>query len=120
MSGTVQIEVNDPIIRTLQRQHEERIMNPADHHLNLKKSTLPGGLPKCKTKGTLNIKVWSTGKIEATPHGHFAAMHDRDGAPRHIPDMPATRVSLKSGYFDYFNPPKSIALMDEEWAAMCS
>jgi hypothetical protein len=116
MSGTVQIQVNDPTIRTLQRQHEEKIMNPADHHLNLKKTNLPGGLPKCKTKNTLSIKEWGKGKIEATPHGHFAAMHNRDGAPRNIPDLPATRVTLKSGYFDYFNPPKSIALMDEEWA----
>ena len=117
MAGTVQIEVNDPTIRTLQRQHEEKIMNPADHHLGLKKTNLPGGLPKYKTKGTLNIKVWGKGKIEATPHGHFAAMHDRDGAPRRIPDMPATRVTLKPGYFDVFNVPKSLALMDEEWAS---
>ena len=55
--------------------------------------------------------------MEATPHGHFAAMHDRDSGPRQIPDMPATRVTLKPGYFDVFNPPKSIALMDEEWAS---
>ena len=30
MSGSVRIKVNDPTIRTLQRQHEERIMNPAE------------------------------------------------------------------------------------------
>jgi len=117
MAGTVNIAVDDPTIRTLQRHHEERLMNPADQHLKLKKTSNPGGLPTSKSKGVLSIKVWGKGKIEATPHGHFAAMHDRDGAVRKIPDMPATRVTLGPGYNDYFNPPKSMALMDEEWAS---
>lgn len=117
MAGTVNIAVEDPTIRTLQRHHEERLMNPADHHLKLRKTSNPGGLPHSKQKGVLSIKVWGKGKIEATPHGHFAAMHDRDGAPRKIPDMPATRVTLRPGYQDHFNPPKSLALMDLEWAA---
>ena len=117
MAGTVRITVKDPTVRTLQRHHEERLMNPADAHLNLKKTSNPGGLPSAKTKTTLNIKVWGKGKIDATPHGHFAAMHNRDASPRKFPDMAATRVTLEPGYFDHFNPPKSMALMDEEWAA---
>ena len=117
MAGTVKIQVEDPTVRTLQRHHEEMLMNPADHHLNLRKTSNPGGLPSAKTKSTLNIKVWGKGKIDATPHGHFAAMHNRDGATRAVPDMAATRVTLEPGYFDHFNPPKSMALMDKEWAA---
>lgn len=110
--------IEDPTIRTLQRHHEEVMMNPADMHATspVKRTTLPGGLPHAKGKSTLDIKVWGKGQIEATPHGHFAAMHDRDAAARDTVDCAATRVTLGNGYFDHFNMPKSLKLMNTEWA----
>ena len=91
-------------------------MNPAEMHSPVKRTSLPGGLPHAKGKSTLDIKVWGKGQIEATPHGHFAAMHDRDAAAREIVDCAATRVTLGNGYFDHFNMPRSLELMNTEWA----
>ena len=117
MGGTVRVAgIEDPTIRVLQRKHEEQMENPKDHHAGLKRTSMPGGLPPAKAKTTLDTKVWGKGQIDATPHGHFAAMHDRDKGPREIFDCPATRVTLRPGYFDQFNPPKSMKLMNTEWA----
>lgn len=116
--GKVRIEgIEDPTIRTLQRHHEEIMMNPSDMHSSpLKKTHLPGGLPPAKGKSTLETTVWGKGQIEATPHGHFAAMHDRDKAAREVVDCAATRVTLGNGYFDHFKMPRSLDLMNKEWA----
>ena len=108
--------IEDPTIRTLQRHHEEIMMNPADMHSSqMKRTSKPGGLPHAKGKSTLDIKVWGKGKIEATPHGHFAAMHDCDMAVREIADCAATRVTLGNGYFNHYNMPISRKLMNTEW-----
>ena len=57
-------KLHDPMKRVLAKAEEEKGMVDRSHFAAAHK---PG-------RETLDVKQWHTGKIEATPHGHFAAM----------------------------------------------
>ena len=57
-------KIHDPVKRVLSKAEEEKGMVDRSKFAKAKK---PG-------RETLDVKQWHTGKIEATPHGHFAMM----------------------------------------------
>ena len=61
------------------------------------------------------VAVWELPTV-SRPSAPLPAMHDRDAAAREIVDCAATRVTLGNGYFDHFNMPRSLELMNTEWA----
>ena len=98
---------HDPTKRILQKRVEEMGMVPGKAVETVKDGT----------RDTIPPPMWATGKIEATPHGHFAKMHDADQRGSHVPDTAATKVTLKTGYFDHFKMPRDLKLMNDEWNA---
>ena len=61
----------------------------------------------------LDAQVWGTGKIEATPHGHFAKMLGDAEAP---PSPEAQHKNYKSSVmFNHYNPPLGRAVTDAEF-----
>jgi hypothetical protein len=67
---------------------------------------------KSRTKETLSVEQWATGKIEATPHGTFARMMDESSQKRDKSQKLKTFAS--SIVFDHYNIPKGKEVLDAE------
>lgn len=62
-------------------------------------------------KDTLNVELWASGKIEATPYGSFAKMMSSE--QNH--DNSSRSATMKSSiHFNHFEYPKGKAAIDEE------
>ena len=86
-------------------------------------SMVPGGgeAPSHRSKPgryMLEVTKWGSGKIESTPHGHFAKMLDSDEHGRELPKNAATSRTLKPGYVNHYKIPMGKAVMDKEWKAI--
>ena len=56
---------------------------------------------KAKSRKVLNVREWAEGKIEATPHGHFAEMMAKD--PREHLDPKAHKMTSSDVTFNHFD-----------------
>ena len=81
----------DPMKRILTKTEEEKgMVDPS----MFAKAHKPG-------RETLDVKQWHTGKIEATPHGHFAAMMAEPSTGE--PTEKAAKLTRSAVTFDHFN-----------------
>lgn len=75
----------DPIKRVITKGEDEKCM--IDPSVRKLLAAQRGG------RATLDVREWHTGRIEATPHGHFAAMMEEPSpevrCPRAAPRLPA-------------------------------
>ena len=113
VAGNVKVDVAnlDPTLRPLQRIEDEKQLNPK------KLGSGSARIPLSRHKPMLDTRRWGALHIKATPHGHFASMHKKDEVVGRAIDCAATRVTLKSGYFDHFRPPVSQQESNAEWVA---
>ena len=90
--------LKDPIKRSVQRTQEEK------------------GLPneKIQIRETLDVEVWATGKIEATPHGFFAKMMSDKNKNRPVNMSQASRIDK---CLDQYNISQGRAELDKEFPA---
>jgi hypothetical protein len=54
---------------------------------------------------TLDVKLWSEGVIQATPHGHFAKMMEVDPADHHKKDGIGAKLQESHFQLDHYNYP---------------
>lgn len=93
--------MDDPIKRVLTKDDEEKNMIPG---VRRETSTRP-------SRGMLDVKMWGAGKVESTPHGHFAKMMDDSGGPK------TEKVHLYKTKWEinHFNVPRGKAVTDAEF-----
>lgn len=82
----------DPLKRTLAKHREEATL--------LRGRT---GQAPFQDRGMLDVRMWHTGKIESTPHGHFAA-HMSPTAAKGEED----RMRKSHLFLDHFAPPATL------------
>lgn len=98
-------KLKDPVDISNQKAEEEASM-------------LQGGVasksrkPRCKD--TLNVELWASGKIEATPYGTFAKMMDKPATSKNGDDAGQSATLRSHIAFDHFNFPKGKAAIDVE------
>lgn len=90
-------KLHDPMKRVLTKTEEEKSMVDRSKFEEVKK---PG-------RETLDVRQWHTGKIEATPHGHFAMMMNQplEGDAK----LKAAKLTRSKVTMDHFN----VAVGDE-------
>ena len=73
-----------------------------DKHLEEMTSVSSGKIDKnARSRKVLDVREWADGKIEATPHGHFAEMMARD--PREHIDPKAHKMTSSDITFNHFD-----------------
>lgn len=94
--------LRDPLKRALDRHYEETATLDADSDGDSpKRKPLR---PKPKHREVLDVRLWNSGKIEATPHGHFAKM--MGGASQKESKTTFSRVPFD--HFDVLTGPGSL------------
>mmetsp|Transcript_26554 Transcript_26554/g.26801 ORF Transcript_26554/g.26801 Transcript_26554/m.26801 type:complete len:347 (+) Transcript_26554:228-1268(+) len=103
-------KLKDPTNISQQKREEEQSMLGPEGE-----GVAGGGNSKrflSKSRYTLPVEHWATGKIEATAHGKFSQMMDDSRRDRKITTAPATFQSAI--HFDDYNIPKGRTVIDEE------
>jgi hypothetical protein len=63
-------------------------------------------------KQTLDVQLWASGQIEATPYGTFAKMMNK---PRNVGENGVKSATLRSNVaFDHFNFPRGKGALEKE------
>jgi hypothetical protein len=106
----VKMSIDDPTLKVFTKAKEEMSLVPG-------LGDAPSHLAK-SARYMLEVTKWGTGKIESTPHGHFAKMLDHDEKGKELPKNAATSRTLKPGYVNHYQVPKGKAVMDKEWRAV--
>ena len=109
--------IQDPMKRTIIKDAEEKGGPPKTGAAAAvaKHVSAPSSSDALKSSGraTLNVLEWGTGKIEATPHGHFAKVATAptadELAERIANDPRASRV-----HFDHYNVVQPSSVVDLE------
>ena len=73
---------------------------------------------KPKVREVLDVTLWGTGKIEATPHGFFAKIMKQQknaGARSEVADKRESKTYASSVPFDHYNVPIGKAITDTEF-----
>jgi hypothetical protein len=92
--------IEDPTKRVLQKGEEEA------------KMIHPGGASTAQQKNcrdTFDVAQWATGKVEASPHGHFTKMFRNSG-----PSSNSNPTQKSNVVFDQYNYPTGKAAVDCE------
>ena len=92
--------IEDPTKRVLQKGEEEaKMIEPGE--VNVSKHQL--------CRDTFDVKQWASGKVEASPHGHFTKMFRSDG-----PSSKGNPTQTSNVVLDHFNYPTGKKAVDCE------
>ena len=97
--------MDDPTKRVIRKYNREKNMVPALDRVEAKK----------ESRGMLNVRMWGSGKIESTPHGHFAKLMATGGDDNASSQRESARDYQSTFHLDHFDYPVGKDAIDREF-----